>query len=422
MITRNHRRRGKWWRESLLLSLIVIVLGASSAFAASADVEEQSSVILHVESGPIDVAYNDEGDVWYWGDYATAGTPVKAGEMKDIIQVYTGSESIFVKKDGTVWSWRTTQDTNVIGGSGPQQLNGLQDVSRFESGLNFQAVLLKGGTVWVWVPSAAQSVMGKVTPAKLEGIHDAVSIAAVNNKLIMLEKDGSVWLWKRDNIFSQDIGSTDVSQIPGFSDIKGITVQDALNGQAAVLGVKGDGTVWGWGSNRLGQIGLKEEKDYDTAEPVPGLSNIEKVIPAGYGNFAIRKDGSVLGWGSNTGQLGFSEPKVYEPALVEGISDVVDIYGDLDYSSVLKKDGTVWTLGPNNIASGRGYDYNPKSFSTEPQKVEGLQDIVAITGSYSHTVAVRKDGTVWAWGDNRFGRLGDGTTFPRTTPVQINLQ
>ena len=86
------------------------------------------------------------------------------------------------------------------------------------------------------------------------------------------------------------------------------------------------------------------------------------------------------------------------------------------HTVALKQDGTVWAWGNNG--SGRLGDGSTTSSRT-PVQVADLENVVAIAAGNSHTVALKQDGTVWAWGDNRDGRLGDGTTTNRSTPVKV---
>jgi hypothetical protein len=90
--------------------------------------------------------------------------------------------------------------------------------------------------------------------------------------------------------------------------------------------------------------------------------------------------------------------------------------GGYEYSLALRNDGTVWAWGDNY--EGQLGDGTSTDRST-PVQVTGLTDATAIAAGSWHSLAVRADGTVWAWGDNYFGQLGDGTVIERWTPVQV---
>jgi alpha-tubulin suppressor-like RCC1 family protein len=98
---------------------------------------------------------------------------------------------------------------------------------------------------------------------------------------------------------------------------------------------------------------------------------------------------------------------------VSGLNGVVQVSAGNDQSLALTSDGSVWDWGAINLGNGM---FN---FSTVPLQVPGLTGITQVATHDGEDLALRSDGTVWAWGDNLSGDLGDGTTVPRTTPVQV---
>jgi hypothetical protein len=123
-----------------------------------------------------------------------------------------------------------------------------------------------------------------------------------------------------------------------------------------------------------------------------------------------RAVGSVFGWG-------WEFPD--SPTQLSGLSGAVAI-ADGRHSLILKSDGTVLARGFNDHGQlGDGtITPSPEQIQT-PVQVSGLSDVVAIAVGQTHSIALKSDGTVWAWGDNTYGQLGDGSTTPRNTPVQV---
>src|SRR6185436_5132766 len=111
------------------------------------------------------------------------------------------------------------------------------------------------------------------------------------------------------------------------------------------------------------------------------------------------------------------------PTTVSGLTDVIGVSAGVNYSVALKSDGSVWTWGDNTY--GQLGASGVPSYSSFPVRVKtstgtDLTDIYAISaGSYS-TYALGRDGTVWAWGRNDNGQLGDGTTTQRPLAVHLS--
>ena len=187
------------------------------------------------------------------------------------------------------------------------------------------------------------------------------------------------------------------------------------------VAVRNDGTVWAWGHNSEGQLGDGTDKN-DRTSPVQvkGLSSSVTAISIGsYHTVALMNDGTVWTWGANvSGQLG--DGTIFQgrttPGRVPGPSGITAISAGLFHAMALANDGTVWAWGAN----GRGQlgDGNTSPHITA-RRIQGLSGVTAISTGSSHTVALKSDGSVWAWGDNSHGQLGDGTTTQRTAPVQV---
>jgi len=164
---------------------------------------------------------------------------------------------------------------------------------------------------------------------------------------------------------------------------------------------------------------------------VVGLTNVVAVAAGYWHSLALKSDGSVWAWGYNgNGELGDNTTtqrntpiQVHGPnnvGFLSGMSAVVATDGD---SHSLKSDGTVWNWGYNG--NGNLGD-NTTTVRRTPVEVHGpgnvgyLTGIIQLAGGDSHSLALKSDGTIWAWGNNIYGELGDGTTTLRSTPVQTS--
>jgi alpha-tubulin suppressor-like RCC1 family protein len=150
------------------------------------------------------------------------------------------------------------------------------------------------------------------------------------------------------------------------------------------------------------------------------LISARTIAGGNFGSLAAKSDGTVWAWGLNSnGQLGDGTTiDRTAPVQVSGLSDVLSVSAaESNYSLALKSNGTVFAWGWN------GYGVLGDGTSTErhtPVQVSGLSGATAVSAAYAHSLALKSDGTVWAWGLNNNGQIGDGTSTERHTPVQVS--
>lgn len=196
---------------------------------------------------------------------------------------------------------------------------------------------------------------------------------------------------------------------------------DAGNGYS--LAVMADHTVMGWGASPDGQAGGGKDNDSHGAVKVAGITDAIAVSAGSGHSMALRQDGTVLAWGANnSGQVGDgtggndNSPRL-KPTPVVGLRDVVAVEaGKAPFSLALKSDGTVWSWGYN----GRGLlgQGTTGGLWPRPTRIPGLEDVVKISAGGTHSLALKRDGTVWAWGgDNSAGQLGNGTISEPEDPT-----
>ena len=213
--------------------------------------------------------------------------------------------------------------------------------------------------------------------------------------------------------------------------------------------IEPDGTLKAWSHgptpNTAGELGLGHANPVEqfTLYPVPGLTNVVAAGAAWDISFAVLADGRTLAWGERSEMLGVtpleyvevyadSGPRTLVPTPVAARFDAVDIAVGGGHVLGLARDGTVWAWGDGRkgqlgvgdlpIIKFKTHDPSAMSFVPFPIPIPGLTGVVAISAGFDHCMALLKDGTIRAWGGNKNGHLGDGTTVDRRTPVLVPIR
>ncbi|MGW5780732.1 RCC1 domain-containing protein [Streptomyces sp. NPDC003863] len=213
--------------------------------------------------------------------------------------------------------------------------------------------------------------------------------------------------------------------VPGVAraDVREVSAGGFNSNLSFALALLNDGTVLSWGGNISGQLGNGTTTQQGFPAAVAGLSGVSTISAAG-GPFALAvRGGRVLAWGTNAnGQLGngLTTPDkdglATRPVAVQSLNRVTDVSGGCGHSVALREDGTVWAWGRNDVGQlGNGDNVDRNT----PQKVPGLDDVVAVTAGCLHTLALTAEGTVKAWGHNTNGQLGDDSTAHSNVPVDV---
>ncbi|MEL6251988.1 MAG: HYR domain-containing protein [Bacteroidota bacterium] len=187
------------------------------------------------------------------------------------------------------------------------------------------------------------------------------------------------------------------------------------------LAVADDGTLWSWGSNFFGKLGIGSgNSSFNQTSPAQASSSTdwEAVAAGGNHSLALKTDGTLWAWGFNSsGQLGTgNNTQQNSPVQVGSDTDWAMVRAGANHSMALKTDGTLWAWGVNqNGTLGIGNTNNQNS----PVQVGTDTDWILISAGIQHSAALKSDGTAWAWGANDDGALGIGNTITQNSPVQI---
>jgi alpha-tubulin suppressor-like RCC1 family protein len=261
------------------------------------------------------------------------------------------------------------------------------------------------------------------SPVAVIGNHSFVDVTSGARNSYGIKADGTAWAWGNNN--NGALGTGDITSYSSPVQVVGahsflIIRGGGVTGSAFAVGLKRDGTVWCWGRNNFGELGNNSVTNVSSPVAVVGNHSFIDIAPGFESVFALKADGKVWSWGYNLfGELGDnSQTDKSSPVAVVGNHSFVSIEASVTQTCAgLKSNGTVWCWG---YGTGGGIGNNTVVSYSSPVQVVGSHSFCQIRGSAGACFfGLKSDGRLWAWGDNNYGRLGDGSITNRSSPVAV---
>ena len=306
--------------------------------------------------------------------------------------------------------------------------------STFAAGLDYSGAAISNGQLFAWGRNfEGQLGLGYIggqiaSPTQVTsstGLSAASNVWAGIYTTFAEDPSGQLWGWGDDR-FAERGNFTGVSSpqpVVGPTHVVSLSA-----GFDHTLAATSDGTLWGWGSNTSNQLGFHGGNVLgEEVQPIvlPGPANVAKVAAGDAYSLVLTSGGIVYGTGLNfMGQLGLGsgifEQQTFAP--IPGLVGIVDIAaGDFNgspFAVAVDGNGHVFAFGSDTFGQmGNGSSSNTPQFS--PVQVAGLDSVVAVSAGVGTVLALKSDHTVWAWGRNESGELGNGTFVNSSTPVEV---
>jgi alpha-tubulin suppressor-like RCC1 family protein len=330
---------------------------------------------------------------------------------------------------GSIWAWGSSAsgqlgnktDSGNNTSSPVRILTEFSDWCCISSGTTFGVGLRCNGTIWTWGSnsggqlgtgntidrSAPVSVIGEITDWCFIS---ACSVAAA------IRSNGSLWVWGSNPTGRLGTGDTvdrlsPVSVIGGFTD----WCQAVLGGHSH--GVRSNGTLWGWGSNGQGRLG--NGTTIASSSPVSvvgGFTDWCQVSLHAAGSIGLRQNGTLWGWGRNQyGRLGTGDTvdRSSPVSVIGGFTDWCQVAAGGFGTTAIRSNGTLWAWG------ARPGDGTSITRSSPVSVIGGFTDWCQVKQGYRGIIALRQNGTAWGWGNNGDGRLGVGDALNRSSPTSV---
>jgi uncharacterized repeat protein (TIGR02543 family) len=242
-------------------------------------------------------------------------------------------------------------------------------------------------------------------------------VSGGNFHTVAIHEDGSLWAWGNNTAGQIGDGTQDHRGVPVQVSGGGVYTHVAAGAHHS-LAVGDDGTIWAWGDNLSGQLGdgSIQRRLTPVQVVIPGV--FTHVVAGSNHSLALMNNGTIWAWGNNTyGQLGDGTTQMRPtPVQVSAGGVYIHVAAGADHSLALRDDGTIGAWGANNYGQlGNG----TTTQNNTPVQVSGGGIYNQVAAGAYHSLAIRNDGTLWVWGNNTYGQLGNGSTINRNTPVQV---
>jgi alpha-tubulin suppressor-like RCC1 family protein len=346
---------------------------------------------------------------------------------------FSKGTAIAINIDGSLWTWGSNEDgklgidssSHFYKISTPVQVGSDNDWDQIDAGWDVILVLKNNGTLWSWGDNAQgqvgnNSVNQVLSPIQVGMESDWAKVIAGTFTAYAIKKDNTLWAWGNNSHGSYGDGTTWDYKIPHLIGSFDQWMQIKC-GNYHAAGIKIDSSLWTWGSNEFGELGLGQPAIYRKSpfQIAPGTA--WKYVEAGIGyTMAIRNDGTLWGFGRNeNGQLGDSVlTNKYEPIQIGKETNWSKVYlGGWRHTIGLKTDGTLWAWG-NNISGQLGNGTTIPS--SNPIQVGTANDWANADVGYGTNVARNSRGEYYAWGHNLEGSVGNGNFNNQLAPVLLN--
>jgi len=346
------------------------------------------------------------------------------------------SNAITMPLAGNIWSWGNNTNNWLAVGSGGNKSNPVQNIANasnwteISSGGRASYGIKTDGTLWSWGGNnygvlGNNSTFSQTSPVQTSlGGTNWRTISGGSQNAVAVKTDGTLWVWGRNNFGTVGDGSTIDRYTPTQTVSGGTDWSSAGSGQWVTGAIKTDGTLWTWGRATAGALGNNDSSN-NMSSPVQTVSGGNTWRQISVGNAfmaAIKTDGTLWTWGSGSfGVLG-NNSAISRSSPIQTISAGTNwsqVAAGYNHMAAVKTDGTLWLWGRNNYGQLGDSTFNDRSSPIQTVAGDTTWRVVS-AGNNGITGSIKTDGTLWTWGRNSYGALGDNTTTTRNSPVQTS--
>lgn len=340
-----------------------------------------------------------------------------------------GYHNMGIRTNGTLWGSGQNTYGQIGDGTTSDRFNAVQigtgtNWAMVSSGSFYSLAIKTDGTLWAWGSNLSGSlgdgtVIDKTSPIQIGTATNWKTVSAGGGHNLAIKTDGTLWAWGSGS-YGQ-IGNGGFSQVNSPQQIGTATDWAFVSaGAYHSLAIKANGTLWGWGRGTSGQLGDGSATEKYSPIQIGSATNWKKVEACYFHSLGVKTDGTLWGWGRNMeGQVGDGTLIQKNVPTQSGIAtNWVNVTGGLNHSIGIRSNGTVWGWGFNSY----GQLGNGAQVMTNPNPIQAgtATDWMQMDAGSYHTMGVKTGASLWAFGRNMEGQLGDGTSLTfQLTPKQI---
>jgi alpha-tubulin suppressor-like RCC1 family protein len=340
-------------------------------------------------------------------------------------------QNISVTSFSTLFSWgsntcgRLGDNTTTNRSSPIREITSSLNWCQVSAGGSHTSAIKPDGSLWAWGNNACGRLGDNTTTDRSSPVREITSstnwcqVSAGGYHTTALKTDGSLWSWGLGTCGRLGNSALTVRSSPVREITSSTNWCQVSGGRDHASAIKTDGSLWSWGNNQYGRLGDNSVTNKSSpVREITSSTNWCQVSAGGFHTSAIKTDGSVWSWGcNNAGRLGDNTTTNRSSPVREITSSTnwcqVNSY---NHSSAVKTDGSLWAWGYNSF--GRLGDNTTTNRSSPVREITSSTNWCQVSAGSAQTNALKTDGSLWAWGYNRYGRLGDNTTTDRSSPVR----